>query len=67
MSAGGELPRKLIHMAVGLGAFGVVFLGPFYSALALLALWLFNIFALPRIGGRMLWQFPTAEALANRR
>ncbi len=52
----GELSRKLIHMAVGLGAFTVVFLGPVFSALLAILLLLFNVFFWPRLGGRGLWR-----------
>lgn len=52
----GELLRKSIHMAVGLGAFIVVFLGPLASALLAFALLLFNVFVWPRIGGRRVWR-----------
>ncbi len=52
----GELLRKSIHMAVGLGAFAVVFLGPVYSALTALGLVLFNIFVWPWLGGRGVWR-----------
>lgn len=51
-----EIARKLIHMAVGLGAFAVVYLGPLYSALGVSGLVLFNLFVLPRVGGRRLWR-----------
>lgn len=52
----GELLRKLVHMSVGLIAFAVRFLGPLGSALCALAATLFNVFLLPRIGGRSLWR-----------
>ncbi len=52
----GELPRKSIHMAVGLGAFVVVFLGPAHSALLAFALLLFNLLLWPRLGGRGVWR-----------
>ncbi len=51
-----ELLRKLIHMAVGLGAFAIVFLGPAHSALVLAALLLFNVAIWPRFGGRVVWR-----------
>ncbi len=54
--SGAELLRKLIHMAVGLGAFLVVLLGPLYSAALAFSLLLFNLFVLPRFGGRRLWR-----------
>ena len=51
-----ELLRKGIHTAVGFLAFLVVFLGPLRSAILALALVLWNLFLLPRIGGRRLWR-----------
>jgi dolichol kinase len=55
-SSGNELLRKSIHMAVGLGAFAVVLLGPSLSALLALALLVFNVFVWPRLGGRTVWR-----------
>ena len=52
----GELLRKIVHMAVGLIAFAVRFLGPGWSALCALAATLMNLFVLPRVGGRRLWR-----------
>ncbi len=54
--SGRELLRKSIHMAVGLGAFLVVFLGPLLSALLALALLSFNVLVWPRLGGRSVWR-----------
>ncbi len=54
--SGGELARKIVHMAVGLIAFAVVFLGPALSALAALTAVLMNLFVLPRLGGKALWR-----------
>lgn len=51
-----ELLRKVVHMGVGLIAFAVVFLGPFYSALLALTAVVSNIFLLPRVGGKILWR-----------
>ncbi len=51
-----ELLRKSIHVAVGLGAFAVVFLGPAISALLASALVLFNAVVWPRLGGRTVWR-----------
>ena len=51
-----EYLRKSIHMAVGLGAFMVVFLGPAYSALLAFALLVFNVAIWPRLGGRGVWR-----------
>ncbi len=45
-----------MHMAVGGIAFAVVYLGPFYSALAALAALFSNLFVLPRAGGKYLWR-----------
>lgn len=52
----GELARKVVHMAVGLVAFAVVFLGPALSAVAALSAVLMNLFVLPRLGGKALWR-----------
>lgn len=52
----GELMRKLVHMAVGGIAFAVKFLGPLWSAVAALVAVLFNLFLLPKLGGRSLWR-----------
>ncbi len=52
----GELARKVVHMGVGLIAFGLRFLGPFWSAVAAAAALVSNLFLLPRIGGRRLWR-----------
>jgi uncharacterized protein (TIGR00297 family) len=52
----GELARKLVHMAVGLVAFSLVFLGPWLAAACALSAVLFNWLLLPRIGGRRLWR-----------
>ncbi|MEM1202377.1 MAG: TIGR00297 family protein [Acidobacteriota bacterium] len=54
--SGREILRKVVHMGVGLFAFAVPFLGPFYSALCALAALLMNLFVLPRVGGKMLWR-----------
>ncbi len=51
-----ELLRKLIHMAVGLGAFAVVLLGPLLSAGLVAGLLLFNLAVWPRFGGRAFWR-----------
>ncbi len=59
----GELLRKGIHTAVGFLAFLIVFLGPALSALLALGLVLFNLFLLPRIGGRRLWRHRGARAV----
>ncbi len=57
-----ELARKVTHMGVGLIAFSLRFLGPLWSAvLALIAL-AFNLYLLPRIGGRRLWRPAELEA-----
>jgi uncharacterized protein (TIGR00297 family) len=52
----GELLRKATHIGVGLIAFALRPLGPFWSAvLAAVALG-FNLLLLPRIGGRKMWR-----------
>lgn len=53
---GGELARKVVHMGVGLIAFALVFLGPLWSAVLAAGALAFNLFLLPRIGGRKLWR-----------
>ncbi len=53
---GGELARKVVHMAVGLVAFAVVLLGPAKSAALAAVAVLMNLFVLPKIGGRALWR-----------
>lgn len=52
----GELARKLVHMSVGLVAFALHFLSPLAAAGCALAALLFNLFVLPRVGGRRLWR-----------
>lgn len=52
----GEFARKATHMGVGLIALALRFLGPLYSALAALSALVFNLFLLPRIGGKRLWR-----------
>jgi uncharacterized protein (TIGR00297 family) len=54
--SGGELARKLVHMGVGLIAFSLRFLGPLWSAVLAAGALAFNLFLLPRIGGRRLWR-----------
>jgi uncharacterized protein (TIGR00297 family) len=51
-----ELVRKLLHLAVGLAAFALRDLGPFRAAVLALAAVVFNVFLLPRLGGRRLWR-----------
>ncbi len=54
--AGAEILRKATHVGMGLIAFALRFLGPFWSAaLAAVAL-LNNAFLLHRIGGRRMWR-----------
>jgi len=48
-------------MSVGLIAFAVRFLGPALSALCALTATLFNLFVLPRIGGKKLWREEEAK------
>jgi uncharacterized protein (TIGR00297 family) len=52
----GELARKVVHMGVGLIAFSLRYLGPFWSAVLAACALAFNLFLLPRIGGRKLWR-----------
>lgn len=52
----GELMRKTVHMGVGMIAFTLRWLGPWWGALAALAAVVFNLAILPRLGGRALWR-----------
>jgi uncharacterized protein (TIGR00297 family) len=52
----GELLRKLVHMAVGLIAFALPFLGAGKAALVALVAVLANLFLLPKLGGKALWR-----------
>jgi uncharacterized protein (TIGR00297 family) len=52
----GEVARKLVHIGVGGIAFAMRFLGPLGSALAAAGAVVFNLWILPRIGGRRLWR-----------
>lgn len=52
----GELMRKTVHMGVGLIAFTLHWLGPWWGALAALSAVVFNLAILPRLGGRALWR-----------
>lgn len=54
--SGRELARKVVHIAVGAIAFAVVYLGPWWSALCAVVAIAFNVFALPRVGGKQLWR-----------
>ncbi len=60
----GELPRKIVHMAVGLGAFSLRYLSAPQAAAVALGAVLFNLFVLPRFGGKRLWR--SAEAARGR-
>jgi uncharacterized protein (TIGR00297 family) len=51
-----ELLRKVTHMSMGLFAFAVGWLGPLWSALLALTALVFNLFLLPRLGGRRLYR-----------
>ncbi len=53
---GGELARKLVHMAVGGLAFAVRPLGPFGAVACALAAVVHNAFLFPLYGGRRLWR-----------
>jgi uncharacterized protein (TIGR00297 family) len=57
-----ELARKATHMGVGLIAFSLRFLGPLWSAVIALCALGFNLYLLPRIGGRHLWRPAELEA-----
>ncbi|HYN20432.1 MAG TPA: DUF92 domain-containing protein [Thermoanaerobaculia bacterium] len=50
----GEILRKVTHMSVGLFALAVGWLGPFWSAVLAASAVVFNLFLLPRVGGRKL-------------
>ncbi|HKI03933.1 MAG TPA: DUF92 domain-containing protein [Thermoanaerobaculia bacterium] len=52
----GELARKVVHMGVGLIAFSLHYLGPWWSAVLAAGALASNLFLLPRIGGRRLWR-----------
>ena len=52
----GELARKVVHMGVGLIAFALRFLGPFWSAVLAAVALANNLFVLPRVGGKKLWR-----------
>jgi len=58
----GELARKVTHMGVGLIAFSLRFLGPAWAAVLAACALGFNLFLLPRIGGRRLWRPAELEA-----
>lgn len=58
----GELARKVTHMGVGLIAFSLRFLGPLWAAILAAGALSFNLFLLPRIGGRKLWRPAELEA-----
>jgi len=51
-----ELLRKATHMGVGLIAFALRFISPWWAALAAAAAVVGNLFLLPRVGGRKLWR-----------
>ena len=52
----GEIARKVVHMGVGLIAFSLHYLGPFWAAILAAVALASNIFVLPRVGGRRLWR-----------
>jgi uncharacterized protein (TIGR00297 family) len=52
----GEIARKVVHMGVGLIAFSLHYLGPFWAAILAGVALASNIFVLPRVGGRKLWR-----------
>ena len=51
-----EMLRKVTHMSMGLFAFAVGWLGPLWSAVLAATALVFNLFLLPRIGGRRLYR-----------
>jgi uncharacterized protein (TIGR00297 family) len=53
---GSELLRKATHVGMGLIAFALRDLGPLRSAILAAAALVFNLFLLPRIGGRRMWR-----------
>ncbi|HEY0784113.1 MAG TPA: hypothetical protein VGE98_16770, partial [Thermoanaerobaculia bacterium] len=53
---GNELLRKLTHVSMGLFAFALRSLGPFWGAVLAASALAFNLFLLPRIGGKKLWR-----------
>ncbi len=57
-----ELLRKVVHMSVGLFAFALHYLGPFWSAVLAASALGFNLFLLPRMGGRKLWRQAELDA-----
>jgi uncharacterized protein (TIGR00297 family) len=54
--SGNEILRKVTHMGVGLIAFSVGWLGPLWAAVLAAGALGFNLFLLPRLGGRRLWR-----------
>lgn len=52
----GEIARKVVHMGVGLIAFSLRYLGPFWAAILAAVALASNMFLLPRVGGRKLWR-----------
>ena len=58
----GELARKVVHMGVGLIAFSLRFLGPLWAAVLAAGALAFNLFLLPRLGGKKLWREHEREA-----
>ncbi len=52
----GELLRKVVHMAVGLVAFSLRYLSAPQAAAVAAGAVLFNLFLLPRLGGKQLWR-----------
>lgn len=52
----GEIARKAVHMGVGLIAFSLHYLGPFWAAILAAVALASNMFLLPRVGGRKLWR-----------
>ncbi|HEX6899694.1 MAG TPA: TIGR00297 family protein [Thermoanaerobaculia bacterium] len=52
----GELLRKIVHMSVGLIAFSLRYLGPFWAAILGAVALANNMFLLHRVGGKHLWR-----------
>lgn len=51
-----EMLRKVTHMSMGLFAFVLRYIGSFWGAVLAVTALVFNLFLLPRVGGRHLWR-----------
>src|SRR6185295_7815200 len=58
----GELLRKIVHMGVGLIAFSLHYLTSLQAAVIAAGAVGFNLFLLPRVGGRRLWRQAELDA-----